>query len=120
MLRLTWGKRNRAGIDADEFRKCRGLSGWTWAATRVVARIAPKLRRWVWIHCESGNRVGGKKNSRGPGDLSSRKGWNVEGFLAGAHTDTLDGLKELAFGFDAGRDDDLGFLELADGAGTDV
>lgn len=40
--------------------------------------------------------------------------------LASAHADALDGLEELAFGFDAGGDDNFGFLKFANGFRTDV
>src|SRR6266404_9167069 len=37
-----------------------------------------------------------------------------------SHADTLDGLEQFAFGFDGGRDDDLGLLKLGDVTGADV
>src|ERR1043166_1266131 len=40
--------------------------------------------------------------------------------LARSHPHALHGLEELAFGLDAGGNDDFGFLELANVSGTDI
>ena len=40
--------------------------------------------------------------------------------LAGTHADILDGLEQLPFRFDRGRDDNLGLLELTDGCRSDI
>src|SRR5262245_57378613 len=40
--------------------------------------------------------------------------------LARAHADTLDGLEELAFGFNARRDNDFSFLKSADALSADI
>src|SRR5436309_1694835 len=46
---------------------------------------------------------------------------SVDGFgLSRAHADALDGLEQLAFGFDARRDDDFSLLEFANAGRADV
>ena len=44
------------------------------------------------------------------GDCNGR--WAMGDGLAGAHADALDCLEEFSFGFDAGGDDDFGFLKF--------
>ena len=54
--------------------------------------------------------VHGKVTSNGDVEAASAP---VTG-LARSHPDALDGLEKLAFGLDARRDDDFGFLKLGD------